>query len=106
MKLRKTKTQMAVLRLMLDRRTELLCGADFINEAGLFSGTLYPLLERLEEKGIVSSQWEEIDPREAGRPRRKFYRLTGVGETNARALLAEVDDRGGMPIPQGGLAQW
>lgn len=86
MKLRRTKAQTAVLRLLLERE-EALCGADFINEAKLFSGTLYPLLDRLQQKGVITGAWEDIDPSEAGRPRKKLYRLTGVGETYARKML-------------------
>jgi len=89
MKLRRTKSQLAVLRLLLERQCEPLCGADFMNDAGLFSGTLYPLLDRLEQRGVLKSHWEEVDPSEIGRPRRKFYLLTGVGRTVALALLSE-----------------
>lgn len=44
-------------------------------------GTLYKALERLEQRGCLASRWE--DPNRAaedGRPRRRFYRLTIVGE--------------------------
>jgi len=49
-------------------------------------GTLYKALQRLEEAGLLASQWE--DPQVAaaeGRPRRRLYELTGAGE---RALAA------------------
>ena len=63
-----------------------LSGADILRTSGLFSGTLYPILMRLEDAGWLRSRWEEIDPSDVGRPRRRFYRLTGVGR---RAYEAE-----------------
>jgi PadR family transcriptional regulator, regulatory protein PadR len=49
-------------------------------------GTLYKALQRLEEAGLLTSQWEEPDIAAAdGRPRRRLYEVTGAGE---RALAA------------------
>jgi len=45
----------------------------------LGSGTVYPILERLAELGWVDSTWEQGQP--SGRPRRRYYRLTGLGRT-------------------------
>ena len=39
-------------------------------------GTVYPLLRRLERRGLVSGHWVETD----GGPRRRYYRLTQEGE--------------------------
>ena len=56
-------------------------------------GTLYKALDRLERAGHLGSRWE--DPQaaaDAGRPRRRFYRLTFEGEAAlAEARLAERD---------------
>ncbi len=41
------------------------------------AGTLYPLMHRLEAKGLISSAWH---PSESG-PRRKYYRITSKGQT-------------------------
>lgn len=46
---------------------------------GLFTGTLYPLLMRLEDAGWLTSEWEVLDPSEAGRPRRRYYSMTAKG---------------------------
>ena len=44
-------------------------------------GTLYKALDRLERAGYLESRWEEPEyAAEASRPRRRFYRITGVGE--------------------------
>lgn len=48
-------------------------------------GTLYPILTRLEEDGMVSSSWRAGD---AG-PGRKYFAVTASGR---RALLAQIDD--------------
>ncbi len=50
--------------------------------------TVYRVLDRLEDNGWVTAEWEELPP-DATRPRRRFYRLTGEGVPAARALLAE-----------------
>ncbi len=46
---------------------------------GLFTGTMYPLLMRLEEAKWLTSEWEELDPSEAQRPRRRYYSMTEKG---------------------------
>ena len=49
-------------------------------------GTLYKALQRLEEAGLLESQWEDPNIAAAeGRPRRRLYEVTGAGE---RALAA------------------
>ena len=51
---------------------------------GLGSGTIYPIMERLESGGFVTASVET--PRPADRPPRRFYELTGTGrELAARA---------------------
>ena len=56
-------------------------------QTGLRSGTLYPILIRLAERGLVEACWEDGQP--AGRPRRHLYRLSSDGLAAARAALAE-----------------
>jgi DNA-binding PadR family transcriptional regulator len=51
-------------------------GFDIIDATRLRSGTVYPLLRRLEECGLVRSKWERIgEARRANRPARKYYEL-------------------------------
>ena len=64
-------------------------GLQLSRAAGLKSGTLYPVLARLEGAGWVSSSWEVLDPRLAGRPRRRFYVLTELGNRAGAAVLEE-----------------
>ncbi len=56
-------------------------------QTGLRSGTLYPILIRLAERGLVEACWEDGQP--AGRPRRHLYRLSSDGLAAARVALAE-----------------
>jgi len=53
-------------------------------------GTLYKALARLEDAGLLSSRWEDHEPaEEAGRPRRRLYRVTSAGQA-ASAVHGEA----------------
>ena len=78
-----------VLNAFLSDPTQELCGSDLLDRVGLASGTLYPILMRLEEAKWLKSCPEDVDPSRVGRPRRRFYRLTSTGLQRAQALRAE-----------------
>src|SRR4029077_12570550 len=82
-----------VLRAFLDSPLVKLSGAEIHKQSGVFTGTLYPLLLRFEAAGWLTTEWEDIDPKEAGRPRKRFYRLTSAGLARANAALASVSPR-------------
>lgn len=63
-------------------------GLDLGRTTGLASGTLYPILFRMEREGWLSSAWERIDPRIEGRSPRKYYSLTPEGLSAVQAYLA------------------
>ncbi|MEU5567439.1 PadR family transcriptional regulator [Micromonospora musae] len=65
-------------------------GLDLMKLTGLPSGTVYPVLHRLQGARWVEADWETIDPAVAGRPARRYYRLTAEGATAARQALAEL----------------
>jgi DNA-binding PadR family transcriptional regulator len=65
-------------------------GLELMRDAGLASGTLYPILVRLERAGWVEARWEVIDPVAEGRPARRYYRLTPTGLTASRQELALI----------------
>ncbi|MET8123029.1 PadR family transcriptional regulator [Micromonospora sp. NPDC005189] len=65
-------------------------GLDLMRLTGLPSGTLYPVLHRLRGAGWLAADWEAIDPVVAGRPARRYYRLTAEGVAHARSALAEL----------------
>jgi DNA-binding PadR family transcriptional regulator len=81
-------------------------GLQLMQDTGLPSGTLYPILVRLERAGWVESRWEEIDPVAEGRPPRRYYRLTATGVQAARAALAKAyrPSRAARLRPQAGEA--
>jgi PadR family transcriptional regulator PadR len=77
-----------VLDAFLENPADELAGADVQKRSGLASGTLYPILLRLESAGWFISRWETIDPSSAGRPRRRLYRLTPNGLARAGEVFA------------------
>lgn len=66
-------------------------GYDLSKATGLKSGTLYPILIRLEGHGWLEARWEEAP--QSGKPPRHLYRLTGLGLKEAPALLRSSDQR-------------
>lgn len=58
-------------------------GYELSTDTGLSSGTLYPLLMRLSDQGLLDSHWQE--PEYPGKPPRHVYRLTSEGLAFARA---------------------
>jgi PadR family transcriptional regulator, regulatory protein PadR len=62
-------------------------GYALARETGLKSGTLYPILIRLADRGLVEACWQEEHV--PGRPRRHLYRLTADGLASTTAELAE-----------------
>jgi len=84
-----TDTTERVLRVLLEDPTARWYGYELMKATGVHSGTLYPMLARLAEQGLVVSEWETGEERPGGRPPRKFYRLTGIGVSAARVEVAE-----------------
>jgi DNA-binding PadR family transcriptional regulator len=78
-------------------------GLELMRFSGHPSGTLYPILLRLQKAGWVETRWEEIDPVAAGRPARRYYRLTPDGQalahTEIAALQAQLSRALGRPKP-------
>ncbi|WP_296168967.1 PadR family transcriptional regulator [uncultured Brevundimonas sp.] len=73
-------------------------GYDLARVTGLKSGTLYPLLIRLNADGLLEAEWRASD--EPGRPPRHVYRLTQSGLQLAHALTAEGRDAAQSPVPE------
>lgn len=63
---------------------------EICRQTGLGSGTVAQILFRLEDWGWVTSRWEDAtEAHPLGRPRRRFYELTGHGAAEARQVLRE-----------------
>ena len=79
-------TQLVIEALLADPGQERY-GYEIGESAGLASGTVHPILARLENLGWVESRWEDVDASAAGRPARRYYLLTDGGRADARAAL-------------------
>jgi len=70
-----------VLQRLADQPDHWHHGYELSRETGIASGTLYPLLMRLADRGYLESKWDQ--PLGAGRPLRHLYRLTAAGREYA-----------------------
>jgi PadR family transcriptional regulator PadR len=77
-----------------------LSGADISKATGTASGTLYPILFRLEKAGWLCSEWEDGVPSEMGRPRKRLYQLTSLGAAESKAAFQDIVLAGGRLIWQ------
>jgi len=97
-RLRLSPQTVLVLDAFLGAPKEWRYGYDISRDTDLKSGTLYPILMRLEEHELVEACWETTD---AGRPPRHMYRLTPAGVKSARALVRSYNvARGGLAVPR------
>ena len=78
---------LAVLAVLCAQPSAWQHGYAIARDTGLKSGTLYPILVRLADRGLMEACWEDGQP---GRPRRHLYRLTPEGLASATAALAAV----------------
>jgi len=88
---RMTGPTRSVLEVFLDDPARDRYGLEVGSLAGLPSGTVHPILARLEGVGWLTSGWEGVDPRAAGRPQRRYYRLTPRGTHEAHQALARSE---------------
>jgi DNA-binding PadR family transcriptional regulator len=85
---RLTQQTLGVLSALVQARE--LSGAEIAKVSHLQSGTMYPILYRLEEFGWLASRWEEGNPEELGRPRRRYYRITGAGQRKLEQVRRDL----------------
>jgi PadR family transcriptional regulator PadR len=69
-------------------------GYELLKEVGLEAGTLYPILMRLSERGLLEASWESDPP--VGRPPRHLYRITGAGAKAAAEATPTVRPRAAL----------
>jgi PadR family transcriptional regulator PadR len=91
-----------VLAVFLADPAEPRYGYDLMRAARLPSGTLYPMLARLQDEGLAESRWEPAG-QAGGRPPRRYYQLTGDGIRVARLELASSAKAAGATWRPGSL---
>jgi DNA-binding PadR family transcriptional regulator len=89
---RLTAPLVKLLRVLLADPTSQYWGFEIMKKTGLASGTVYPLLARLEGMGWLESGWAD-EPTISGRPRRRYYQMTPTGIASARVALAEANSK-------------
>jgi PadR family transcriptional regulator PadR len=88
--LRRSPQTLRVLERFLAAPREWRYGYDLSRETGLKSGTLYPILIRLSERGLLETRWKATEP---GTPPRHLYRLTARGLDLANAQVRTKPSR-------------
>jgi DNA-binding MarR family transcriptional regulator len=88
MEARMTPNTLLLLRALMSEPGRELYGFEVMRATGLPSGTVYPLLTRLEAAGWLAVRDEGTDPKAEGRPARRYYRITDAGRG---AVGAEMD---------------
>ena len=91
---------LSVLAALCEEPSQWRHGYALAGQTGLKSGTLYPILIRLADRGLVEACWEDRQP--AGRPRRHLYRLTAEGLASATVALAAAA-RPALPARRSGV---
>ncbi|MGC1497410.1 MAG: helix-turn-helix transcriptional regulator [Sulfitobacter sp.] len=97
-----TQSTILIVEHLLMHRENEVSGADIFRATGIASGTLYPILHRLEKQGWVKSMMEDIDPSAEGRPRKRLYTITGEGQKTA---LDKLNARTPRPITLSGVTE-
>jgi DNA-binding PadR family transcriptional regulator len=86
-----------LLTLLLAQRGRWLHGYELSEHTGLKSGSLYPILVRLSDRGVLEAKWEP-SPHQ-GRPPRRLYRLTATGVSYAKELSDKPQATTRVPSP-------
>jgi PadR family transcriptional regulator, regulatory protein PadR len=90
LEMRMTLQTLQVLRVLLSDPLDEHYGLEISRESGLPTGSIYPILTRLEAAGWAVSAWEDIDESRQGRRRRRYYQLTVEGAENAQHEVANA----------------
>lgn len=78
----------AVLLALAEEPSAWRYGYELCQRVGLKAGSMYPILIRLADRGLLETTWETAPPQ--GRPPRHLYRLTGPGLELATELVAQA----------------
>ena len=84
-----------LLRSLMDAPRKWHHGYELSKATELLSGTLYPILMRLSERGFLEHKW--LPSQESGRPPRHVYRLTAAGAAHAKEQFVLCEEAGAIP---------
>ncbi len=101
-----TRATQLVLRAFVADPGREMYGLQVGQEAGLASGTIHPILARLEACGWLESWWEDLGQEAVGRPRRRFYRLTPDGAVGAARALHRAEAQAARSARSVGAARF
>jgi PadR family transcriptional regulator PadR len=90
-RIRSSRQTLAILEALLTRPSQWRHGYALSRQTAIPSGTLYPILMRLDRLEWLETRWEASVPQ--GRPPRHLYRLTGNGREWAREELRSAQQR-------------
>jgi DNA-binding PadR family transcriptional regulator len=79
-------------------------GYDLCSQLGIQAGSMYPILIRLADRGLLQTRWESDQP--PGRPARHMYRLTEAGRAYVRSIAAEPSGATATPTLPALRPQW
>lgn len=94
-----TPKMATVIKVFLEDPQQPRYGFELMRRTKQPSGTLYPILARLERADWLIGGREDIDPRAEGRPPRRTYRITGAAAQVARTQLAALSEQYRPPAP-------
>lgn len=94
-----SRQTLALLASLMERPRIWQHGYELSKETGLKSGTLYPILIRLSDQGLLNSRWKDAE--RPGRPPRHVYQLTAAGLALAREQVEVAVKSGFKPIKAG-----
>jgi DNA-binding PadR family transcriptional regulator len=76
-------------------------GFEIMDATGLPSGSVYPILRRLEDARLLSAKWEKVgEARDQQRPPRRYYQITGAGRQMVRDAIARYPALAGVSQPR------
>ena len=94
-----TPKMAAVIKVFLEDPQQPRYGFELMRRTGQPSGTLYPILAKLEQAGWLIGGKEDIDPHVEGRPPRRNYLIVGAAIAAARTQLAALSEQYRPPAP-------
>lgn len=85
---RVTVAFLRILAFFIGNEKKMYCGSDVMKQLNLPSGTVYPLLLRMTKAGWLDRELENVNPKEIGRPAKRFYQISATGLKEGKRLIS------------------